>query len=98
MSDAVESQVDRWTRVASPHFRARFDEIPNKRSRRSDLHAFIRLDEWLSGTDRIVAAAEHDEIFLCFDLADVAKLTDDQIIELARCGVRCADDGLCMWA
>lgn len=70
-----------------------FDAVQDKRSYRPDLHAFLLLDDLFPnpGTD-MVAAAEHDEFWL--DVCDdkIAKLTDDQILELVRCGVRYDSD------
>jgi len=77
-----------------------FDRVSPKRSGRHDLHAFLLLDELLPGTDRIVSAAEHDEIFLSVDLEDLAKssITEAQVIELIRCRVRMSSfDSLCMF-
>ena len=67
----------------------KFDRVQNKLSKRPDLHAFLLLDSLVAGDSDIVAAAEHDEIFIetCAEkLAAVA--TEEQIIELIRCGVR----------
>ena len=78
-----------------------FDRIENKLSTRPDMHAFILLDRLFPGTRDLVCHAEHDEIFLDVSdecLAD-ANITEDQIRELVRCGVRLNDEGgLCMFA
>jgi hypothetical protein len=67
----------------------KFDRVTNKRSRRADLHAFILLDELLPGKSGIVGAAEHDEIFLDINPEELAaKVTQEQLVELSRCGVR----------
>lgn len=77
---------------------SRFEDIPQPRSRRPDLHAFLLLDELLPGTRDMVCAAEHDEIFLDVDLKALALVvTDEQIHELVRCGVRFESEGLCMF-
>ncbi len=97
MSEAVESQADRWERVAAPHYKKGFDGIPNKRSQRADLHALTALDAWLPGRrSGIVTAAEHDEICLNVDDCDLEDRTDDQLIELARCGLRYGAGCLCL--
>ena len=74
-----------------------FDRIENKRSKRPDLHAFLLLDELFpcEGKSDMVCCAEHDEIWL--DIPEDAKLTDEQIVELVRCGVRYDDCGFCMF-
>lgn len=78
---------------ASPTFA--FKDLPNKRSQRQDLHAFLLLDEILPpeihhmgyGHD-MVSRSEHDEIWLRVDVEKLAEvITDDQIRELVACGV-----------
>jgi hypothetical protein len=77
----------------------KFDRVEKKRSKRPDLHAFLLLDELLPDDGDIVAAAEHDEIFLAPNPEDLARVaTKEQIIELIRCGVRLSDDSLAMFA
>lgn len=95
MSDEIEDQDERWERVGGDYFLEGFDSIPNKRSRRPDLHAFLMLDELFPGTTDMVCSAEHDEIFLDVSEEQVATLTDEQIIELSRCGIRYSGFGLC---
>ena len=77
-----------------------FGKVENKRSNRADLHAFILLDE-ICPSERgqdIVCSAEHDQIWLQVELEELAeKATKEQLIELIRCGVRCASEGLCMF-
>ncbi len=66
-----------------------FDRVENKTSQRHDLHAFMLLDRLVPGKGDIVSAAEHDEIWLGVSPEELAKVaTEDQIIELIRCGVR----------
>lgn len=67
----------------------KFERVQNKLSNRPDLHAFLLLDRiWPTGRD-MVCAAEHDEIFLDVEPDDLEKsATEDQIVELIRCGVR----------
>ena len=87
MSD-TRSLHDRFDAV-SFHEYIKFERVENRRSNRPDLHAFLLLDELCpSNRDRdMVCAAEHDEIWLDVDVNSFV-LTDDQIIELTRCGVR----------
>lgn len=75
-----------------------FDRIENKRSNRPDLHAFLLLDELFPGDRDIISAAEHDEIWLDIESSDIEKLTEEQIVELIRCGVRYSEDSLAMFA
>jgi hypothetical protein len=79
----------------------KFDRVENKLSKRPDLHAFLLLDQILPGDSDIVSAAEHDEIFLDIELDDLADagITNYQVRDLVRCGVRVSDfDCLCMFA
>ena len=79
----------------------KFDRIEQPRSKRPDLHAFLLLDEILPGTRDLISCSEHDEFFLDIDCdAFAAVVTDDQIRDLVRCGVRHSDDldSLCMFA
>lgn len=77
-----------------------FEAIQNKKSNRTDLHAFIVLDEWFPGNSDIIASAEHDEFFLGIEAEQIQQLTDDQILELVRCGVSFSEEYqcLCMFA
>lgn len=66
----------------------KFDRIENKRSNRPDLHAFLLLDELQPNAKDMVSGAGHDEIFLDIDCDKLEKIiTDDQILQLVRCGV-----------
>lgn len=76
----------------------KFDRVRCKVNKRPDLHAFILLDSLVPGKIDMISAAEHDEIFLDVDIEKLNDvITDEQIIELIRCGVRCSDEGLCMF-
>jgi len=94
------SQRQRWSEISSQdhvQYGEKFASIENKRSNRPDLHAFMLLDELFPGTMEIIAGAAHDEIFLGIYEEQIALLTDDQIIELIKCGVRYGEDCLCMF-
>jgi hypothetical protein len=70
-----------------------FEKVVNKRSQRPDLHAFLMLDELFPGNRGLVLSASYNEIFLNVNDDQVETLTDEQILELSWCGVRCAFDG-----
>lgn len=94
-----ESLDERWERIGNDGAEyIKFDRVEVKRSSRPDLHAFLLLDEMFPGTTDMISGAEHDEIYLAIDEDEAATLTDDQILELIRCGVRCGEYGLCMFA
>lgn len=77
----------------------RFEQIVAPLNRRPDLHAFILLDRLVPGDTDMVAAAEHDEIFLEVQLGELAAvITEEIIVDLIRCGVRCDGEGLAMFA
>lgn len=65
-----------------------FKLVEKKRSTRPDLHAFLMLDELFpnKGVD-ILSAAGHDKIWIDVDSGDIDRLTDEQILELVRCGI-----------
>jgi len=66
----------------------KFDRVENKTSKRPDLHAFMLLDRLFPGDYDIVSAASHDEIWLDVDSDQIENLTEEQVLELTRCGVR----------
>jgi len=77
-----------------------FGSIENKLSRRPDVHAFILLDSIVEPEvhptgfpSDIIACAEHDEIWLDVDCDGLnEKITNEQILQLVRCGVRYDSD------
>ena len=77
----------------------KFERVADKLSRRADLHAFLLLDRLVPGEMDIVACAEHDQIMLGVDLEELAAVvTEEQVIDLVRCGVMLHDDcGLSMF-
>ncbi len=47
----------------------------------------------------MVSAAEHDEIYLEVDVDEFCGVaTEEQALELVRCGVRDGEYGFCMFA
>lgn len=68
----------------------KFERIERPAHSRPDLCAFLLLDRLVPGAGRpMISAAEHDEIFLDVDCSKLAKVaTDEDILELTRCGVR----------
>ena len=74
-----------------------FDRIEAPLSRRPDLHALLLLDEIVPEVDKgILGDSTHEAIFLNIDMPAFAyDVTDDQIQELVRCGVRIEEGLLC---
>lgn len=64
-----------------------FESVQNKKSSRRGIHAFILLNELFPSSGDIVCAASHDVIYLDNCGKTLDTLTDDQILELTRCGV-----------
>lgn len=65
-----------------------FELVENKLSARSDLHAFILLDQLVPGNDDIVSDADHDTIWLGVESEELAAVvTEEQLTDLVRCGL-----------
>ena len=87
--EKVDELTSLWERIADSDEFLKFDRVRRKRSQRPDLHAFLLLDALVPTTFAMVCAVAHDQIWLAVDLVDLAKvITEDQVIELVRCGVR----------
>ena len=81
----------------------KFERVTPKLSQYADLHAFLLLEKLLPLTDAacvgrdMVSAAEHDESYLNVDLGELAEvIAEDQVVELARCGVRYKSEYDCL--
>ena len=80
---------ERWERISNDGEEyLKFERVPNKRSNRMDLHAFMLLDSIWPNERIMIANADFDEIWLEVSEEQIEQLTDDQILELSRCGVR----------
>lgn len=67
----------------------KFEKVTNKRSSRPDIHVFILLNEFAPKDYDMISAAEHDEIWLDVKPEDIVpQITEEQVIELIRCGIR----------
>ena len=77
----------------------KFDRVANKFSQRADLNAFMLLDNIFPSVRDIISCAEHDEIYLNIsgDAIECSNITEEQVCDLVRCGVRCDENGLCMF-
>lgn len=77
----------------------KFERISEPRHVRPDIAAFVLLHSLVPGASDIVAAAEHDQIWLDTDPEELAKVaTEADVLELVRCGVMFDGDGLSMFA
>lgn len=78
-----------------------FERIENKLSQRQDMHAFLLLDKLAPrpGWGDMVCHAEHDEIWLDASAEDfAAAATEQDVIDIIRCGVRFDGEGFVMFA
>ncbi len=77
----------------------KFEMVENKLSNRPDLHAFMLLDSLMPGDVDIISAAYHDEIYISIEIDDLSRtnITEDQVRDLRRCGLRIGEYGLCMF-
>jgi len=66
----------------------KFERVTNKMSNRPDLHAFLLLDKLFPEKEDndIIESASQDEIWLSISGEQIDTLTEEQIIELVRCG------------
>lgn len=88
--DAMSDKIDIHELFEKHHEEfLKFSRVKNKLSNRPDLHAFLLLDKLIPGDGDMVGSAEHDEILLSINGEElVQKATEEQIVDLIRCGVR----------
>ena len=75
---------DRFEKYANEH--CKFELVENKKSQCADIHAFILINEIFKPKHDIIVATDYYGYFLNLDEDDLSILTDEQIIELLRCG------------
>lgn len=90
----LEERLDRITDNVSGDY-LKFERVENKLSERPDIHALILLDRLQPNPGRdIISCAEHDIVYLDIDTEKLNEIiTDQQVQELARCGVHYDSDG-----
>jgi hypothetical protein len=80
-----EKFYERWEKIEEEDLKGKPESPVTKRD---DITAFLLLDKLQPGTDDMVCCAEHDQIWLSIDTAELAKvITDDEIRTLVLCGV-----------
>jgi len=73
------------------------NEVPQL-SENPQLHVFLLLDQLLPGQSSVVAAVQHDQIFLSAPLDRLAPvISRDQVIDLMQHGVFIDEDSLAMF-
>lgn len=74
-----------------------FERIEKPLSKRPDLHALLLLDSLVGGDDDLIVAAEHGEFFVGVTPEVLAPvITEQQAIDLVRCGVRYSSQVGCL--
>ena len=74
----------------------KFAAVENKLSQRPDLHAFLLLDRRFPEDADLVFAADHDVYYLDLSPEQIATLTDQEILDLTRCGIRYDSSAECL--
>lgn len=77
-----------------------FQRVRNKLSRRPDLCAFLLLDSLVPSSEKLITVVHDDEMYFDADVDALARsaITDEQVLDLVRCGVRCEGRSLRMYA
>jgi hypothetical protein len=75
----------------------KFERVEKKLCGIPDLHAFMLLEQLAPGEKDLIGCAEHDIIYLDVDLDKLCEnITEEQIVELRRCGIMYDDDNDCL--
>jgi len=84
-----EKFIEIWDLHSSEEY-ANFSMIKNPPCESTDLSAFMILHKFAINKEAdIINSAEHDEIYLMeIDNLNIEKITENDIINLIRCGVR----------
>lgn len=75
----------------------KFELVEPKLSKRPDLHAFLVLETLFPSNQAVVAAADHEIIYLAFDEEQLDTLGESELRDLHRCGVSVGSDGVYMF-
>lgn len=92
------ADLKRWVqlRIKGDEY-LKFERVKVKRSSRPDLHGLLLLDELFPSSNDMVIDATSAEIYLDVTKDQAVSLTDEQVIELIRCGILLNEDGrLCL--
>ncbi len=89
-------QMVQWFETHNDEY-CKFEGVRAPRSSRRDLCGFMLLDLLVGGTEKMIGAAEHDEIYLSVDVDQLAEvITEDDVITLLRCGIRYDEEYDCL--
>lgn len=83
------SLAERFEKLNKTDEHRKFERIENPRSNKRDLHAFLLLEELFPRPRDgvIISDAMHDLYYLDYTQEELETLSDEQIVELLRCGV-----------
>lgn len=88
MSDKTQELVEQLVEWFEKHTETHHLAGWEKRTDRADLIGFKLLNTLVPGQRDIIAAAEHDMIWLSIELEDLAGVaSEDDVIALLRCGI-----------
>ena len=86
-----EKLYERWEKIEEEDLKGK-PESPT--TKRDDITGFLLLDKLQPGPDDMISCAEHDQIWLSINTAELAKvITDDDIRILVQCGIHMEDCG-----
>jgi len=93
----VSKMKDLFSKFSESDY-SKFYKVVSKFSNKRDLHAFILLDSVFPDDKSVmISNAEHGEIYIYIDIEKLSKvITEDQILELVRCGVSCYQSNDCL--
>jgi hypothetical protein len=75
-----------------------FERVQNKLSQNRDLHAFLLMESIEPVQYRLIAGADHDVVYLEGPTDSfIEKLTEEQAIDLIRCGIHYENDGFAIY-
>lgn len=93
------SQIQDWFVKHEDEYLKYEDILPERRlHNRDDINAFLLLDKLVPGKLDMVASACHDEFYLDISPEDLEGVaTEEDILDLIRCGVLYEGDSLKMF-
>lgn len=94
-------QVNDWFNFHRREQKMAFERIENKTTLRPDLHAFNLLGKLFPVTDgsyiNLISDAECEVVYLSFSSEQISTLSEENVIELLRCGIDYCGCCLCFW-
>ncbi len=95
----TEDQIEAFFEEHEDEFLKNENIKPERRLHpRPDLNAFLLLHRLHPNTEDMVSGAEHDKIWLAVEIEELHAASEDDLLDLMRCGVMLDDCGLSMFA